>query len=154
LIDDAGQVFENLLRPKPKYHIAHITKCTVCFQVILHIALDLGNPKSAVGFNLIPSMLPIESMPKLTVHKDGQFVFLDYDIRSARKGFVVKSETYSPCPKCPAQRHLRFRMFAFDPSHGPAALGRRVEASRFLKAGYIYFIMIFIPIHPQIYKIG
>src|SRR5690606_31810526 len=129
-------------------------KFTVRFKVFLHIALDLGNPKSAVGFDLLPSMLPVEAVPKLSIHEYGQLVFLDHDIRSARQGFVVKSETYSPSPECTSQRHLRFRMFAFDPSHGPTALGRRVEACRFLKAGDIYFIMIYIPIHSQIYKIG
>src|SRR5690606_22151094 len=62
-------------------------------------------------------------------------------------GFVMKSETYSPCPQCTAQRYLRFRMFAFDPGHDPAALGRRVEASRFFKAGdmdVINFVIIIV----------
>jgi len=70
--------------PKSKYRIAEVAQGFIIEVILLHVPFDFWNPKGLVTFYSCFHILPIIAMPKLTIDKNGKFIFLDDYIWSPR----------------------------------------------------------------------
>lgn len=137
LVDDLGEFFQDLLRPKAEDHIAHIPEGTVGLLIFLHVALDLGYPEPPVGMYMLLAFLPVVTVPELAIHEDGQPVFFDHNVRPAGKGAVVQTKADVFGPQSTAQDHLRLGVFPFDLGHIQAALRGGVESLGFFETRHM-----------------
>lgn len=74
------KVFLDFVLPKAENGKVFCDKLSVYLPVALHISGYLGHPKSLVVPYTMLLLLPIIPVPKLPIHEDGEFVFLDGNI--------------------------------------------------------------------------
>ena len=90
--------------------------------VAVLVPLDLGLPELHVGLRFSCIAATLVTMPEAAVHHDGNSIFREHYIGTARQFPVLESEPEPTRMKPLPNQNLRFGVFPSDAGHALAAL--------------------------------